>query len=289
MIVSASYRTDIPAFYGKWFMNRVNAGYCEVKNPYSGKINKVSLLIKDVDAFIFWTKNLAPFYKNLITLNKQGYRFLVHYTINNYQKEIEKNLPLLEKHISCLIRFSKDFGKNSIIWRYDPIVISSITDINWHKENFEKLARKIAGYVDEVIVSFMCFYKKIESRLMMAGDMNNINFYDISIQEKKNLLHNFIEIAKKYSIKVSVCSQPDLTKEDIRPASCINAEKINEIITVPVKIKIVGNRPGCLCQESRDIGSYDSCPIGCIYCYANKSFPFSLENLKNHDPESTMI
>src|SRR5512145_694388 len=169
MIISASYRTDIPAFYGDWFNHRLDASYCLVENPYSGVPYRVSLKREDVDGFVFWTKNVGPFFPTLAELTRRGYPFLVLYSLNGYPRTLERAVVNAERAVEHLKRVAAEFGPRVPVWRYDPIVFSSETPADFHRRNFERLARLLEGISDEVAISFANIYQKSRRNLDVAS------------------------------------------------------------------------------------------------------------------------
>jgi hypothetical protein len=171
MIISASYRTDIPAFYGDWFMNRLRAGYCKVINPYGRQVSHVSLAREDVDGFIFWTKNLRPFADHLPEIKERGFPFVVQFGINGYPREFETSVIDPKVSVALLHRICGTFGTRVCVWRYDTIVISNLTPFEWHPRNFEALASEVQGATDEVVISFLHPYKKTARHWTMLQDL----------------------------------------------------------------------------------------------------------------------
>jgi hypothetical protein len=169
MIISASFRTDIPAFYGEWFLRRLEAEHCLVKNPYDGKPFSVSLKREHVDGFFFWTKNLEPFVEKLGILKKRAYPFIVSYSITGDPRVLERSVVSTKKAADHLRRVAGEYGSRCAVWRYDPILITSLTDFDFHRRNFDRLAREIAGSTDEVVVSFAEMYRKTSRNLEMIA------------------------------------------------------------------------------------------------------------------------
>lgn len=268
MIVSASYRTDIPAYYGRWFMNRLEAGTCQVANPYGSRDYGVALRKADVDGFVFWTKNPGPFLEPLTILKGRGYPFILHHTITGYPTALEQSVPDVERSIKLLKTLSNSYGSRAIVWRYDPILVSDLTPLDWHVANFRRLARSLAGATDEVVISFAHIYRKTKRNLNLAAVRHDFSWRDPEADEKETLAKRLAEIAAKNSITLTICSQPDILGNGIDGARCIDAKRLSDVANRPISTKIKGNRPGCLCSEARDIGAYDSCPMGCVYCYA---------------------
>ena len=282
MIISASYRTDIPAFYGEWFKNRLHAGYCMVLNPYSNKPYRVELARKHVHAFVFWTKNIAPFFPVLEIVSEQQYPFMVQYSINNYSQLLEGRVIDIQQSVENVGKLFSTYGKRCVVWRYDPIVVTNGMDINWHLENFSRIAKQLRGMVDEVVVSFVQFYNKTV-RNISSGSLKKIKFIDPDLHTKKEALERLSVIAKKVEMKLSICTQPQLVSKTVSAASCIDLNRLSDIAGYKMRLKIKGNRPGCYCAESRDIGAYDTCPHGCVYCYAVNNHRCAYMKSKKHD------
>lgn len=289
MIVSASCRTDIPAFYGEWFMNRLRAGYCNVLNPYSRKPYAVDLRPAAVDGFVFWTKNLTPFLPRLNEVRALGYPFVVQYTINGYPRELEISVidsARSVEHMHCLAR---DFSPLCPVWRYDPILISSLTPEQFHLEQFGRLAAALEGATNEVVISFAQMYQKSLINLNIAGTREHFMWHDPGDATKLDLAARFVEIAASHGMTLTVCSQRDYTVPGALPARCVDASRLTALagyrITAPTK----GTRPDCLCHESRDIGEYDTCPHGCVYCYAVRTPALARSRHHAHDPLSEFL
>ncbi len=170
MIISASYKTDIPTFYGEWFMNRLHAGKCRMVNPYNQQMIDVSLKTEDVDGFVFWTKNIGPFMKHLPEIRRRGFAFVVQHTINGYPRELEHSVVDDAKSIENVRQIAQEFGPRTCVWRYDPIVFSSLTPEDFHRRNFEQIARKLSGAVDEVVVSVAQVYRKTQRNMDVAAE-----------------------------------------------------------------------------------------------------------------------
>ena len=142
MIISASYKTDIPTFYGEWFQNRLAAGYCMMVNPYNRRAYRISLEPDQVDGFVFWSKNLGPFLDKLTIVSDRGYPFMIEYTVNEYPRSVEFSVVDSERSVQHIRFIAERYGPRAVVWRYDPILVSSVTPIDFHKSSFEKLERK---------------------------------------------------------------------------------------------------------------------------------------------------
>ena len=285
MIISASYKTDIPAFYGEWFRNRLRAGYCRMINPYNRQQQQlVSLRKDDVDGFVFWTKNLQPFVSTLSEVYQQGFPFVVQYTINGYPRALETRVVDTDRSVACFRSASNRYGADSMIWRYDPIVLSTITDREFHLNNFAALANGLSGSTYEVVVSFMQLFKKTRRNLETAADEHRFHWEDPTADTKRILLSEFVAIADKHHMNVSICTQPDLMVPGAREARCIDAQRLMAAAGQAFRSRVKGMRGGCGCYESKDIGDYDTCPHGCVYCYAVRRRPLAIERYQAHDP-----
>ena len=289
MIISASYKTDIPTFYGKWFMNRLEEGFCYMVNPYNRRAYKVDLGPESVDAFVFWTKNIGPFMPMLKQVNNLKYPFMVQYTINGYPRSLETSVVNPERSIQQLKEISEKYGSRVAVWRYDPIVFTSETPLDFHRRQFEALAKQLEGYTDEVVVSFAHLYKKTKSNLERAARENKFELEDLDDAEKVNLAREFWHMADSKNIKLTICSQDEYLSEGIEATKCVDAERLSDIAKRPFNTKLKGNRTDCGCYESRDIGEYDTCPHGCVYCYAVRSQDIAKSRYRDHDPESPFL
>lgn len=289
MIISASYRTDIPAFYGNWFMNRLEAGICEVTNPYNARSYRVSLEQRNLDGIVFWTKNIGPFLEPLEHMHRRGIPFIVQYTVNAYPNAIERSVPGPEQSIKLLRLLSNLYGKRAAVWRYDPVFTSDLTSSGWHLVNFSHLAKALRGVTDEVVVSFAQIYRKTRKNLDISAGKHEFTWHDPDRSEKETLAKRFAEIAARNKMRLSLCSQPELSVNGIGAATCIDSNRLSDVAQTPIFAKTKGNRPGCLCSESRDIGAYDSCPMGCAYCYAVRDRETAGLIHKAHKPNSAKL
>lgn len=289
MIVSASYRTDIPTFYGEWFINRLRAGYCKVRNPYGGQIFRVSLAPEDVDGFVFWTKNLGPFLLHLAEVRQRGFAFVVQYSINGYPRELEFSVVDAEKSVEHMQRLGGDYGPRVAVWRYDTILFTSLTPPDFHRANFARLAKRLEGSTDEVIVSFAQIYKKTRRNLDWAGREFAFQWEDPPDDVKLQLVGELAACARSHGMMLSVCSERQFLKTGVEDARCIDAGRLADVRGEPFPARLKGNRPDCGCHESRDIGDYDTCPHGCVYCYAVQNRALAQRRYKTHDPHAELL
>jgi len=159
-ILSASRRTDIPAFYGEWFRNRLRAGWCETRNPFSGQAYRVSMRPRGVLGWVFWSRNYEPFLGALQELHNSGQRFICHFTITNFPRVFEPRVPPLDAAIETARRLAAAFGPDVVQWRYDPILLTQLTPPEWHEGNFAALAGRLEGSARRCIFSFPTMYRK---------------------------------------------------------------------------------------------------------------------------------
>jgi len=288
MIVSASYRTDIPAFYGRWFMNRLEAGFCRVMNPYGGAPSTVPLTRVAVDGFVFWSRNLAPFLVHLDEVKRRGFPFILQTTITGYPRALEASVPAAAQAAALLRAAAERFGPRTTVWRYDPILLTSITEADWHFANFARLAGELRDATDEVVVSFADFYAKTATNLAAAAGRHGFSWRDPDREEKRALLRRLASVAAEHGMALTLCTEPDLAPL-VPAARCIDAERLSDIAGRPIVAREKGNRPGCACAESRDIGAYDSCPQGCVYCYAVRNRSAVQRSREHHDVEGEAL
>lgn len=286
MIVSASYRTDIPAFYADWFLARLRQGSCTVASPYGGKAYTVSLNAPDVDGFVFWTRNLASFSPISAEMSRLGHGFVVQMTITGYPKPLEAAGQPPERAVSQLRALAEAFGPRVAVWRYDPILFTPLTPPAWHRSTFAGLARALKGATDEVVVSLADDYRKSRRNLARAGIEADPPPADLA-----GFLDDLAAIAKENGMLLTSCTEPAV---DLPPARCIDAQRLSDVCGLmgakgPVRARQRGNRPGCLCAESRDIGAYDSCAQGCAYCYAVRDRDLAKRRLAAHRPDAAML
>lgn len=274
MIISASRRTDIPAFYSQWFMNRIRAGFCNTINPYNRRTSEVSLLPGDVDVIVFWTKNARPMLRHIPELKQRGYEFFFHYTINNYGKPLE-NVPTLTETISTIESLASAIGPERIIWRYDPILVSNQTNTQWHVENFRHLAQNLNDCVHKVIISRYDDYARARKRLCAQG------LEPLPVPDE--LVREIAAIAKSHGLDIESCAE-DMVEYGIARGKCIDAQYIEDVfgLTRPNK-KDSGQRRECGCILSRDIGAYNTCRYSCLYCYARPGSKAA------HDPNALAL
>lgn len=291
MIISASYKTDIPAFYTDWFLNRLNAGVVRVTNPYGGPEVNVSLKPDDVTGYVFWTRNVDPFWAALKTVQNQNKPFFVQYTVTDYPPALDRATIPANDAVDQIRRLAEAYGPKACVWRYDPIVLTTLTSEDWHLKTFAGLAQALKGAVDEVVVSFMQLYRKTERNLGKAGRQNGFLWWEADEADRLALLEKFTAIAEANRMRLTVCGQPELSTEPVgwEAARCVDLERLQDVSGRTLHAKQISHRKTCGCWQSRDIGAYNSCPHGCVYCYAVSSRRTAKRNLAAHKPTDDIL
>lgn len=287
IIISVSRRTDIPAYYSDWFIKRVKLAYVYYPNPFSQKPIYVSLKPEDVKAIVFWTRNPKPLFKHLDFIDERYYRHhYMHFTINGMPKILENRNPSITSSISAAELLAKRYGKDYIQWRFDPIIISDITTEKFVINSFKEIAKKLQGITKRCYISFVDLYEKTKKNISIIEKKYGIKFYKPSLKEQIEIVKELIDIGKENKIKLYACVEDQLLEHlpELNKAHCVDIDLISKICKDEPEInyEISPSRPGCGCYESKDIGYYDSCPHGCIYCYANKNPEKSLKNARKY-------
>ena len=277
-IISCSRRTDIPAFLMDWVIDKIQIGYVDVVNPFNRKqVSRVSLKPEDVRCWVWWSKNFKAWIKTY-EKNKQIFKsYKGHYfqfTINS-PSELEQNLDIsLEERFDQLKWIIDEFGLTSVSFRFDPIIIYKKKDENRIRSNldkFEYIIEKVSALgLKEMIFSFATIYTKVNNRMKARGFIP----LDPPFSKKKEILNKLLEICNKHEMQMKACCQPDLLEiNGIEQAHCVDANKIEQIIGEKIsKVKDTGQRKGCGCFKSKDIGGYTGifrCKHNCDYCYAS--------------------
>lgn len=285
MIISASRRTDIPAFYSDWFFNRIKERYVLVPNPYNSKmISRISLDPAVVDCIVFWSKNPAPMLEKLDKLKEYNYYF--QFTLNPYGPDIENHLPAISKRIDTFKRLSDRIGKEKVIWRYDPVLTNETYTPGFHKEKFAEIAYELKEHTEKCMLGFIDHYQHIRTAV---GRFNIQPLLKADIEE---MAASFKKTVDTCSIQLNTCTvKVDLTHLGIPGGLCIDNQLVERIAGYPISVRKDKNqRDICRCAESIDIGTYESCLNGCIYCYAIKGNYNTVKyNLNKHDKDSPML
>jgi hypothetical protein len=289
MIISASYKTDIPTFYGEWFIHRLRAGYCKAVNPYGRQVYRIDLSRQTVDGIVFWTKNAGPFLPHLNEVRDRGYPFIVQYTINGYPRALETSVVDAKRSIEYAHHIQAKFGSAVVVWRYDTILLSSLTTPEFHLRHFEQLAAALKGSSDEVVISYAQIYRKTKRNLDVAAKEHGFSWQDPTANDTHALTSELLRIATRHGFRLSICSQKAMLVPGASEARCIDAVRLSAVGAKSIAATIKGNRPDCQCFQSRDIGEYDTCPHGCVYCYAVQNRDVALSRFRKHDPDSEFL
>ena len=294
MIISASRRTDIPAFYSEWFINRIRAGYCTVPNPFNTKqVSWIDLSPDQIDVIVFWTRNPRPLFPYLKELDRLGYRFYFQYTVMANPTAIDPKSPPTETAIKASRDLSELVGAKRLIWRYDPIVFTPLTPPTYHQEAYAKIAQNLIGCTNRSVISLVDIYSKAKKRI---GDMAKKGATiqvpaTVDPEAFNTMLFKIVGLARENGMKISSCAEDiDLTGFGIQPGKCVDDQYIQELFGIDViHKKDPSQRDACGCVVSKDIGMYDSCLFGCQYCYATSSFERARKNHADHNPQSPSL
>ena len=286
MIISASRRTDIPAFYSDWLLNRLREGYALVRNPFNHRqVSRVSLDPQVVDCLVFWTRNPAPLLPRLEEIDRMGHRFLFQFTLTAYDRSLEPHVPAKAERLAVFRRLAEHVGPERVLWRFDPIVFTRTQGPEEVLREFTNLAGQFHSCTRQCTVSFLSLYEKCRrnlqgAELLCPDEYNKVLF-----------ARQLAAIAAQHGISLKACCDSFLhTRCGIEAARCIDDRLLAEILGQPVVItKDKGQRPGCSCAVSVDIGAYNTCPHGCRYCYANVSERVVAANRAAHDPRSPLL
>lgn len=285
MIISASRKTDIPAFFSEWFINRIKDGYVYSRNPINAhQISKIPLAPDVVDCIVFWTKNPIPIIPMLDELKDYTYYF--QFTLTGYGKDMESNLPdKKRKLIPAFKELSDKIGPKRVIWRYDPIAFNEKYTPAYHIRAYSQIADALKGYTEKCVISFIDMYQKIQR------NMKEMNIAEASDDTMYSFSKKLYEIAQTNEMRLATCAEKiDLASLGIEHNACIDGKLIEEICGGALKAKKDSSqRTECQCVESRDIGSYNTCSHGCKYCYANHSAKMLMQKLAKFDPKSPIL
>ena len=282
MILNTGLRTDIPGFFSEWFYNRIEDGFVYVRNPYAkNQIYSYRLDPELIDCIIFCTKNPKPMFENLEKIDKFNQYW--HITITPYEKEIEPNVPPMNDVLESFKYLSKKLGKENVTLRYDPIFINEKYTLEKHIESFEYMINSLSGYTTEAIISFIDLYEKTKRNFPKA--------IEVTKDERLKLGKEFAQIGKKNNITIKTCVEgSELDKFGIDSSGCMTKEVIERAINKNLNVPKQKARNGeCYCLLNNDIGEYNTCDHGCLYCYANSNKRLVKRNLKLHDPKSPIL
>ena len=309
IIVSASRSTDIPAFYSEWFFDRLKKGCLKWKNPFNGVPLYVSFA--NIRLIVFWSKNPNPIIKHLNYLDEKNINYYFQFSLNDYYNEkLEAKVPNIDYRIETFIKLSEKIGKEKIIWRFDPYILTDTTGVDELLKRTEYIGDKLKKYTEKLVFSFADIktYKKVQNNLWR----NNIKYQEFNEQTMNGLAAGLMQLNKKWNLEVGTCAEKiDLDKYDIIHNKCIDDDlmiklfsndkllmdflgykpasaQLNLFAAEPIaaykikNLKDKGQRELCGCIFSKDIGQYNTCPHECVYCYANTSKEVVSRNYNAH-------
>ena len=285
MILSVSRRTDIPNYYSEWFMNRLREGFLYVRNPMNPhQISRIELSPQVVECIVFWTKNPANMMERLEQL--QNYTYYFQFTLTGYGKDIESNLPDKRTELIPIFQnLSKAIGKERVIWRYDPILISKKYTIDYHIKTFREIAEHLTGYTEKVVISFIDLYEKTKR------NTEELAMKEMTREDQIYLAREMAQIASKHHLCIETCAeQIDLQDIGIGHGCCIDQKLIERLLGCKLNGgKDKNQRKECGCLESIEVGTYNTCLNGCKYCYANFSDKKVKENVKLYNVDAPLL
>lgn len=327
VIISASRSTDIPAFYAKWFFNRLAKGYCAWYNPFNQQ--KMYVSFKHCKVIVFWTKNPRPILPYLHELDKQGIHYYFQVTLNDYEQEgFEPNVPKVEQRIKTFKELSEMIGKERVIWRFDPLIITPSTTPRILLSKIWHIGNQLKGYTDKLVFSFVdvIAYRKVQNNLIKETscfNKDNVVSAEMNDVQRKEIVEGLVRLREVWkeqgwNITLATCAETiDLEAYGIEHNSCIDGKLMERLFAtdyeliyylhtgklpekdmfgnypeLPTKYKNLkdkGQRKVCGCMISKDIGMYNTCRHFCIYCYANTSKECVVKNLSRHSDNSESL
>jgi hypothetical protein len=290
-VISASRSTDVPAFHAQWLKNRLDAGYCKWLNPFNGRTVYVSF--QRARAFVFWTKNAAPILPLLPELDRRGLAYYFQFTLNDYEAEgLEPHVPPLAERLATFKHLSQTLGKDRVIWRYDPLLLTDSLAVGDLLAKVERIGRELHPYTEKLVFSFadVTGYAKVKRNLEQSG----VRFRDFDESAMHAFAAGLAPLLADWKIAAATCAETvDFAQYGIRHNRCIDGKLLlrisgndRELLRAfgvdsdPAAspsgldqdaLKDKGQRKACGCIASKDIGQYDTCPHLCRYCYANAS------------------
>lgn len=285
MILSVSRRTDVPAFYSDWFFNRVRDGFLYVRNPLNAhQISRINLSPEVVDCIVFWSKNPTPMLGRLDELDAYSYYF--QYTITGYGTDIEPSLPdKREVLIPTFRRLSEQIGKERVIWRYDPIALNERYSLEYHERAFRQISDSLAGYTERAVISFVDLYAKVQRNTAKQ------ELRSPAQGEMLELAERLVQLAGERGLVVESCAEMiDLSSVGVEHGSCIDRRLIERLLGCRLEVgKDKNQRQECGCFESVEVGTYNTCKHGCLYCYANFNQALVTQGAGLYDPASPLL
>ena len=283
MIINTGQRTDIPAFYAKWLINRIREGYVLVRNPYyPSLVTKFKLDPEVVDVLAFCTKNPRPMFPYLDELKPFGQFWYV--SITGFGKDYEPFVPPIDQVVEDFIYLSSVVGPKALGWRYTPIIVNQTYTKEYHIQTFEAIAAKLEGHTKLAVFGFLDLYPKLKKL--------HPELHDCDEKTKIEIAQAFASIAKKHGLELRLCSKEKwLAQYGIDVEGCMRIEDYERAIGARLEImeKMQARKGYCACYLSNDIGAYNSCPHQCRYCYANGQIEEVRANVAAHDEQSPLL
>ena len=289
-ILSASRRTDLPAFHARWFVERVRAGYCHWVHPYTGQVRRVSLRPADVRAIVFWTRHPGPLLPWLSEIQALERPLLFHFTITGQGPPVEAHNPPVETALRRFEELAGRLGPDAVLWRYDPILFEDERAAAMHRRRFAELAARLEGMTRRCTISFVDFYGKTERNLGTLERARGAPFLRPGGAEKRALARELSAIAAGRGMDTLSCCDDELVGEGVGKSRCIDPDAIGRVAGRPLPtVEPRPTRKDCGCVRSVDIGTYDTCGFGCAYCYAVSSERTARRRIAECDPGDSVL
>ena len=282
MILNTGSRTDIPAYFSDWFYKRIEEGYVMVRNPYyPEQVTRYVLDPTVVNGLVFCTKNPQPMLSRLERLS--AYDMFWFVTITPYDREIEPFVPPKEDVIRSFIELSGMVGKERMSWRYDPVFITEKYSVDYHIACFAEMAEKLRGYTGQCVVSFLDLYEKTKRNFREAREVTKA--------EQERIIEAFTGIAGANGMQIHLCCENQaLVRPNVDADGCLSQRVLEQAIGCGLQVpKKKAAREACSCLLGADVGVYNTCGHGCLYCYANYDRKSVEENRKRHDVNSSLL
>jgi hypothetical protein len=280
-IISASRRTDIPGFYSEWLIRRLKEGFVYVRQPYNGRISRVSLEPRDVSLLFFWSKNYRPLLPKLEQVERTTRNLFFHFTITA-NRELESNAPDPSEAIHDYLFLARRYSPDHIVWRYDPVCITDKLSFEVHEERFVRCADLFRGQARRCIISFVQPYKKALANFRKYTDHS---LQELLPDQQRFYARRLAERAERYGIRLFSCCNDHLVSDRIGKARCIDGKELAGLFGAVVDTRKGATRRSCGCTKSADIGDYDTCGHGCVYCYATADKERACFIQQQHHPE----
>ncbi|MBI5017623.1 MAG: DUF1848 domain-containing protein [Deltaproteobacteria bacterium] len=298
MIVSASRRTDVPALYPEWLAGRLAAGFAAVPHPFDPRrLRRVDLRPApegELEALVLWTRNPSTLLAALPEWEARGVRTLWLVTITGYPRALEPAAPSTEAAVAAVRALARRVGPDRVAWRYDPVLVCPAAGLDgaWHRRNIRRLAAALDGSTRRCIVSLYDDYAKARRRLAAAGFVAPLALDGAdarALEETLRLAADLAAETEALGIRMQSCCE-ELVGAAIGPGACIDAALLAQVWGLSAaRGRDPGQRPACRCAPSVDLGVYDTCVHGCLYCYATGSPARAAARRAAHEPTSERL